>query len=223
MNSAFKPDVALDDHVRSRAADFGHRIRKLRLDRQMTIRDLAKRSGTASSTISKVENAQMSPTYDNILRLAVGLGVTVETLFNHDATAMHAGRRSITRAGEGARVRGRRYSYDMLCSDIANKMFVPIIATIPPQSADEPTSFTRHTGEEFVYVLKGSVRILTDTYSALLLSEGDSCYFDSTTGHMLVSAEDTPATVMWVASHIEPALFAHATGAASAAAPATET
>lgn len=183
----------------------------------MTIRDLAERSGTASSTISKVENAHMSPTYDNILRLAAGLGVNVETLFNDDATAMHAGRRGVTRAGDGAPVKARRYIYEMLCSDISNKMFVPIIATIPPQRADETIKLTRHTGEEFIYVLSGRIRVITDAYSPLELAPGDSSYFDSTIGHVLVAAQDTPATILWVASHVEPALLSYASEAATPA------
>lgn len=207
----------LEEHVRRRMTDFGRHVRKLRTDRALTIRDLAARSGMASSTISKVENALMSPTYDNILRLAAGLDINVEMLFNEAATAMHAGRRSVTRAGEGVVVRARNYRYEMLSTDISNKKFVPIVATLSSFQVENAANFLRHSGEEFIYVLSGTVRILTDIYSPLTLQPGDSCYFDSTMGHMLVSAGKEEAVILWVASHMEPGLLVEVDDASAVA------
>nr|WP_285292261.1 XRE family transcriptional regulator [Aureimonas altamirensis] len=188
--------------VQTRIDRFGQRIKSLRRDRGLTVRDLAARCGVAASTISKVENARMSPTYDIILRLALGLGVEMEALFVDEATGMRSGRRSVTRAGGGARVRAQHYDYEMLSADVSNKRFHPIVATIGKGETISSSDYVRHAGEEFVYVLSGSVRILTDLYEPLVLGVGDSCYFDSAMGHVLVSEGSGVATVLWVASDL---------------------
>ena len=122
--------VVSEQLVQTRIDRFGQRIKSLRQDRGLTVRDLAARCGVAASTISKVENARMSPTYDIILRLALGLGAQMEALFVDEATSMRSGRRSVTRAGAGARVKAQHYDYEMLSADVSNKRFHPIVATI---------------------------------------------------------------------------------------------
>jgi transcriptional regulator with XRE-family HTH domain len=203
-------DQALTGHdgqVRRRTGNLGLQVKKLRTEQSLTIRELAARAGVASSTISKVENGLMSPTYDNIVRIALGLNVDVEMLFNEKATAMHAGRRSVTRAGEGIVIKAENYRYEMLSTDIAHKKFVPIVATLSPSKPQDAAKFLRHEGEEFVYVLSGRITILTDIYLPLQLELGDSCYFDSSMGHILVAANDAPAVILWVASIVEPNLL----------------
>ena len=139
------------------------------------------------------------------VRLALGLDVDVEMLFNEKATSMQAGRRSVTRAGEGVVVRANNYSYEMLSTDIAHKKFVPIVATLLPSRPRTPRSSCATSGEEFVYVLSGHITILTSLYTPLQLDPGDSCYFDSAMGRVLVAANGGMATVLWVAS-VEPNL-----------------
>jgi transcriptional regulator with XRE-family HTH domain len=203
----FSETAGLDEQVKLRASNFGRSVRKLRTEKSLTLRELATKSGVASSTISKVENGLMSPTYDNILRLAAGLGVDVEALFNEQATVMRAGRRSVTRRGQGVLISGENYSYEMLSTDISHKLLVPIVATLPALNLRDTNNLTRHSGEEFVYVLSGQVTILTDIYEPLRLEPGDSCYFDSTMGHILMAAGEVDAVILWVASTIEPHLI----------------
>ncbi|SHJ13591.1 transcriptional regulator, XRE family with cupin sensor [Aureimonas altamirensis DSM 21988] len=194
--------VVSEQLVQTRIDRFGQRIKSLRQDRGLTVRDLAARCGVAASTISKVENARMSPTYDIILRLALGLGAQMEALFVDEATSMRSGRRSVTRAGAGARVKAQHYDYEMLSADVSNKRFHPIVATIGIGESISSRDYVRHAGEEFVYVLSGKVRILTELYEPLTLAVGDSCYFDSAMAHVLVSEGPGNATVMWVASDL---------------------
>jgi uncharacterized cupin superfamily protein len=49
-------------------------------------------------------------------------------------------------------------------------------------------------------VIEGGIVIHTDHYEPLPLQKGDSCYFDSTMGHALVSAGDSDAVILWVCS-----------------------
>ena len=59
----------------------GARVRELRKERDWTLEQAAKKAGLARSTLSKIENGQMSPTYDALKKLATGLGIPVPQLF----------------------------------------------------------------------------------------------------------------------------------------------
>src|ERR1700739_2204951 len=57
-------------------------LRHLRRASKMTLQELSERTGLASSTLSKIENNLISPTYDSILKLADGLKIDVAQLFD---------------------------------------------------------------------------------------------------------------------------------------------
>lgn len=185
-----------------RDAGFGSRIRQLRLERGLTLQQLAKRCELAASTISKVEQNQISPTYENVLRLADGLRVDVAELFSPTPSRMMLGRRSVTRAGQGAKLRSAQYDYEMLCADLSSKQFIPLLTTLSAHSIKEFPHYISHDGEEFIFVLSGVVELHTDIYEPLRLQKGDSCYFDSTMGHACLSVGDQDAVILWVCSRL---------------------
>ena len=183
-------------------------VRRLRHQAGLTLKDLGERSGLSSSALSKIENDQMSPTYDNIQRLADGLGIDVAELFAGRASTGIGSRLTVTRSGTGVRQRTSQYTYEMLCADIARKRFVPLLTTVHARSVTEFPNLVTHAGEEFVYILAGTVTLVTEHYAPLTLATGDSCYFDSTMGHGLISAGDEAATLLWVCSRVVPPLTA---------------
>ena len=83
--------------------DLGQRVRGLRKDLGLTLEQAARQAGLARSTLSKIENGQMSPTYDALKKLATGLAISVPQLFTPPAAGQATGRWVVTRAGEGAR------------------------------------------------------------------------------------------------------------------------
>jgi DNA-binding XRE family transcriptional regulator len=183
-------------------------VRRLRRAAGLTLQELGQRSKLSSSALSKIENDQMSPTYDSIQRLADGLGIDVAELFAGRASTGAGSRLTVTRKGGGVRQRTSQYSYEMLCADIARKRLVPLLTTVQARSVSEFPALVTHAGEEFVYVLTGAVTLMTEHYAPLTLGVGDSCYFDSTMGHALISTGEEAATLLWVCSRVVPPLTA---------------
>jgi len=180
-------------------------VRELRSRAQLTLKELGLRSGIAPSTLSKIENGQLSPTYEKIVMLASGLGVDVAELFGSgQANSAAIGRRSVCRKGQGVRHSTEQYDYEMLCTDVTGKQFVPIVAQLRAHSTRAFPSMIRHDGEEFVYVIEGQVTIHSDFYEPLVLDKGDSCYFNSQMGHVLVSTGRTQARIVWICSKNTP-------------------
>lgn len=198
-----------DKDYRQESRRFAATVRKLRQKAGLTLQALGERSGLSISTLSKIENGQLSPTYETLLRLADGLEVEVAELFDADlGEAAASGRRSVTRRRQGVIHDTPQYRYELLCADLSHKQFVPLLTRIKARAIEAFPRLSRHDGEEFIYVLSGRVELHTEHYAPMRLEAGDSCYFDSGMGHACVSAGDQDAEVLWVSSRLDAALKA---------------
>jgi transcriptional regulator with XRE-family HTH domain len=180
--------------------NLGERVRELRRSRGWTLEEAAGRAGLARSTLSKIENGQMSPTYDALKKLAGGLAITVPQLFTPPSKAQVTGRMGVTKAGEGARQATVTYEHELLAASLTKKQMLPYRATIRARDVDEFAGWVRHDGEEFLFVLTGVIRLYTEFYEPLEMRRGDSAYYDAAMGHNVISLSDEDATVLWVTS-----------------------
>lgn len=175
-------------------------VKALRSRAGLTLAELGQRAELAASTISKIETGQLSPGYETIQRLAIGLDVDVAELFRERLEPVSTGRRGVTRKGQGVKHRSNQYEYEALAADVSKKLFLPLFATIKAKTVAQFDALPSHEGEEFVYVISGSVTLYSEHYEPLTLCAGDSVYFDSRAGHALVSAGSTEAKIIWVCS-----------------------
>lgn len=175
-------------------------VKALRTRSGLTLTELAERADLAISTISKIETGQLSPGYETIQRLAIGLNVDVAELFQPRVESVSTGRRGITRKGQGVRHRSKHYEYEALAADVSKKQFLPLFATIKARSVEQFGGLPSHEGEEFIFVVSGSVTLHSEHYEPLTLGPGDSAYFDSRAGHALVSSGPEDAKIVWVCS-----------------------
>ena len=178
----------------------GQRIKGLRLGKGLTLEQLSQRSGLARSTLSKIENGQMSPTYDALIKLAHGLDMDLSAMFQQETAPASAGRRSIQRAGQGMPHRTPHYEHVLLCNELAKKDMIPFRSTVVARSFDDFDDWSRHDGEEFVYVLSGEITLYTEFYEPAVLQAGDAWYIDSRLGHRVISSGVEDAEVLWVST-----------------------
>ena len=180
--------------------DLGLRVRELRKSRNWTLEQAASQAGLARSTLSKIENGQMSPTYDALKKLAVGLQISVPQLFTPPVNNQINGRLSHTKAGEGQSHVTVTYEHELLANNLSKKQMLPYRAVVRARSMDEFDGWVRHDGEEFLYVLTGLVRLFTEFYEPIELRRGDSAYYDASMGHNVVTVSAEDATILWVTS-----------------------
>jgi transcriptional regulator with XRE-family HTH domain len=180
--------------------DLGHRVRDLRKAKGWTLEQAAAQAGLARSTLSKIENGQMSPTYEALKKLAQGMGISVPQLFTPPAQTKATARMAVTKSGEGAAQATVTYEHELLASALTKKQMLPYRATIRAHDMDEFDGWVRHHGEEFLYVLTGVVQLYTEFYEPVELRRGDSAYYDATMGHNLISTSQDDALVLWVTS-----------------------
>jgi len=185
---------------RAEPLNLGERARALRKARGWTLEQAARQAGLARSTLSKIENGQMSPTYEALKKLAVGLRISVPQLFTPPRRDQVSGRMSVTKAGEGTHHATVTYEHDLLAEALSKKRMLPYRARIRARTVEEFGGWVRHDGEEFLYVLTGVIRLYTEFYEPIEMRRGDSAYYDATMGHNVVSVSDEDATILWVTS-----------------------
>ncbi len=182
--------------------NLGVRVRELRKARNWTLEQAAKEAGLARSTLSKIENDQMSPTFELMKKLADGLGIGMPQLFTPPQKAQVNGRFDVTRMAEGKSHVTPTYEHELLNPGLTQKMMLPYRALIRARDFDEFDGWVRHDGEEFLYVLTGSVRLYTEFYEPVDMKRGDSAYYDATMGHNVISISAEDAMILWVTSMV---------------------
>lgn len=188
------------DSATAEPLDLGARVRELRKARDWTLEQAANQAGLARSTLSKIENGQMSPTYEALKKLAVGLEISVPQLFTAPSKGQVNGRMAITRSDEATHQITTTYEHDLLSETLTQKKMLPYRAHVRARSMDDFDGWVRHDGEEFLYVLTGTIRLYTEFYEPVEMKRGDSAYYDAAMGHNVVSVSQEDATILWVTS-----------------------
>jgi mannose-6-phosphate isomerase-like protein (cupin superfamily) len=139
------------------------------------------------ATLSKVERDKLSLTYDKMLQAGGRL--------EDDSIARRKG---------GLILRTPNYEYNYLCVDLSNKRVIPILTRIKAHTMEESGPLLSHSGEEFIYVLEGEIKVHTEHYEPVRLRAGESIYIDSTMGHAYVKVGENDALVLGVCSSEDP-------------------
>ncbi|WP_108814251.1 helix-turn-helix domain-containing protein [Loktanella sp. Alg231-35] len=180
--------------------DLGARVRELRKAQNWTLEQAAQQAGLARSTLSKIENGQMSPTYDALKKLAVGLQISVPQLFTPPSKGQVNGRMAVTHSGQEATKVTTTYEHALLAEALTTKKMLPYRARIHARGIEDFEGWVRHDGEEFLYVLTGQIMLYTEFYEPVTLKRGDSAYYDATMGHNVISTSAEDAMILWVTS-----------------------
>ncbi|PKF57777.1 transcriptional regulator [Alteromonadales bacterium alter-6D02] len=176
----------------------GKQVKAIRKKNKLTLEEAGKLTGLARSTLSKIENEQISPTFAVMQKLAAGLNIDIPQLFTKPDVAQATGRRDVTKLGEGKPHLTSTYEHELLSTQLSNKKMMPYRSRIHARSFDDYGDWVRHEGEEFLLVLEGQVEIYTEFYEPTKLDVGDSVYYDATMGHVVISTSQDDALILWV-------------------------
>ena len=187
----------------------GRILRELRAHRGWTLKEMSERSGIPVSTLSKVEHDRLTLTYDKLLQLSQKLHIRMSELFaESEPEESVTARRSIGRIDDSVRVTTPNYDYYYLCTEIRRKRMIPVLTRIRAKSLSEFGDLVRHSGEEYVHVLEGSIVVNTEFYDPVTLSAGEGIYIDSNMGHAYVAADGCDeALVLGVCSSADETLM----------------
>jgi len=176
----------------------GQIIRELRARKGWTLKEMSEQSGIPVSTLSKVENGRLTLTYDKLQQMSQRLKIRMSDLFAEADPQVESitARRSIGRIDDSVRVNTPNYDYYYLCPELRRKRMIPIVTRISAKSLDQFGELVRHSGEEYIHVLEGSIVVHTEFYDPVALRAGEGIYIDSNMGHAYVAGEDCEEAVV---------------------------
>ena len=176
----------------SNTPTLGAVLRGLRAREGWTLKEMSAKSGIPVSTLSKVEHDRLTLSYDKLQQLSRRLGMRMADLFAEDATdapVAVTARRSFGEIDRAIRVETPNYDYYYLCTELRRKRMIPVVTKIRAKTSEQFGDLVRHSGEEFIYVLKGRIVVKSEFYDPVVLEQGQSIYIDSTMGHAYLVAE----------------------------------
>ena len=180
------------------ANQIGARLKEIRRTLDRTLAEVSQMTGVSISNLSKIENNQISPSFDIMKRICDGFGLSIEDFMHPGAKSLVSGRKTTTRDHEGDYFTSGQYDYRAHASELSHKAMVPLEIRVRARSVDEFDHWSQHRGEEFVYVLSGAIEIHTEHYSPFRLERGESAYFDSSMRHLYISVSREDARVLSV-------------------------
>ncbi|WP_341958593.1 XRE family transcriptional regulator [Pseudomonas sp. RC10] len=142
---------------------------------------LAEKSNVSISTISRIENGLISPTYAVLARLCEALEIRWADMLGEEEQRSATGCRVVNRAGSGVMHNTARGVYEWLGADLATKRMEPTIVDAIPDTGLR--TLEGHEGEEFLLVLEGTIVFFMQDYAPLEMTQGDSVYFDASIPH----------------------------------------
>ena len=167
------------------------RIRELREACDYTAEQLAAELGVSPAVYNAYETDGDFP---------ISVIYEIANKFNVDFNELVTGEPSrldtyhIVRSGEGRSIsRFDGYRFKDLAFRYADKIMQPLLVTLSP--TDEPAALVTHSGQEFNYVLQGSIALTFDNQT-MILNAGDCLYFNPMHPHGQRCASDTDATFL---------------------------
>jgi transcriptional regulator with XRE-family HTH domain len=176
----------------------GERIRRIREERGLSIKDLSSRTGIDVDTLGRIESGKLIPALGQLVKLGKALDMKMGYFISPGidkamTVVLKHERRPVSRYGE-TKSTLYGYSYESLAGDKANRLMEPFIVTLVPTDTEE---FSRHGGQEFLYVLEGEIKVQVGD-RADFLKPGDAVYYDSDEPHFVRCAGSAPAQILAV-------------------------
>jgi transcriptional regulator with XRE-family HTH domain len=186
------------------AFNFGARLRTFRRERGWSLTRTAEAVGVTASSLSRIENGKMSPTLDLIQKIVRAMKLHPYDVLGKAASAPTGDVVSVTRKGQEELTELPNIFYAPLHPDMEPGGLRPILVTLFARSVKEYGGLTAHAGEEFLYVLAGTIELHLEGRGAERLNAGDSCMFSSHIPHAYVTVGGAQAKVLIVASTVDP-------------------
>jgi transcriptional regulator with XRE-family HTH domain len=192
--------------MRAHHPTLGSLLGALRARNGWTLKEMSERIDIPVSTLSKVEHDRLTLTYDKLLQVSQRLNISLSELLADPGVGTTGGdsqvtaRRSIGLVRDAVRVNTRNYDYYYMCPELRRKRMIPVFTRIRAKSLDEFGALVHHSGEEYIYVLEGNIKVHTEFYDPVILKAGESIYVDSNMGHAYVAEGCDEASVLGVCS-----------------------
>ncbi len=170
--------------------DLGEKLRRLRKKCGLNVTEAARRAQISTGFLSAIELSRANPSVATIYRLAAAYGTTVLELYDlpvQSSRVVRPGNRKSLETKSGVRM-------ELLST--GTKMLESMLIRVPPGTGSDGAYM--HQGEDFLYILEGSLEVWLDEVECHILQQSDSLWFESNRGHRWFNPTKKPTVILWV-------------------------
>lgn len=175
--------------------NIGEKLRRLRMEHQLSQAELADRTELTKGYISQVERDLASPSIATLQDLLEALGTNMGAFFSGDEKNQKVVFKKADVFVKEEKDYGMQINW--IVPNAQKNEMEPIIINLEPGGMsydDEP-----HHGEEFGYVLKGEVELVVGQ-NRYKVKKGESFYYKADMDHMIKNNSKEQASILWVAT-----------------------
>ena len=171
----------------NQAKQVGERLREIRTILEISAAEMASVTGVSEAEYLAHESGEIDSHFSFLYDCAKRFGVDLNALVRGQSPKLSS--YNVTRSGGGVPIERRHeFRYRQLAADFKSRLTEPLFVTAKPQRPGQPIPLSTHPGQEFDYVLRGSLKVQMGE-KVEILRAGDSIYFDSNQPHGLVAIE----------------------------------
>ena len=177
------------------------KIKTLCADKNISVEELAEGAGLTVEQIQLIYNSRLIPSLSSLIKIARALGVRLGTFLDDSENFGPVVNRSADKLQAATfssqlSTANTHMDFFSLASRKAGRHMEPFLIDIKPTAEGEKV-FSSHEGEEFLFVLSGSVLVKYGK-EQFILEEGDSIYYDSIVDHLVTNSNDQPAQILGI-------------------------
>lgn len=172
----------------------GPKLRSIRLEKKLTIKQVSERTNLTKSLISQIENGKITPSLRSLLAIAKVLDITIGSFFDNHRTGVkpvvQKNERKVLSTKNGVKIY-------LLTPDLHDRTVEFLYVVYDEHSSSE--LMYSHRGQECGIVLKGKLEVLVNQ-DAYILKAGDSIAISSHVPHRISNIHKGKTEVIWVNS-----------------------
>jgi transcriptional regulator with XRE-family HTH domain len=178
-------------------AQLGEKIRQLRKQNKLTLKEIAAKTGVSISFLSQLEHGKTSATLESLRKISDVLGVNPSYFFPQEMDGK--AQTTIQRGADNTNLEETSFIYKNLIGNINDPLFTPLFIVLQP--GDNRGNLFSHQGQEFLFVLEGTLTVLIqeETYE---LQVHDSIFIDASKPHYW--RNDTTETIKFLCINATP-------------------
>ena len=170
--------------------DIGKKIKELRLSNDLTLEELASRSELTKGFLSQVERNLTSPSISTLEDILEALGTDLSHFFRQEQE-----KKIVFHTEDFFEDEQEDYKIEWIVPNAQKNDMEPILLTLHPGC--DSMEMVSHSGEEFGYVLKGSILLVKGNQTYRIKAK-ETFYIEGTESHYLHNPGSVEARILWI-------------------------
>lgn len=181
--------------------EIGEKIALQRRDKDLSLAELSQRAQLNEEQLEKIESGAIAPSLGTLIKLSRVLGIRLGTFLDDVSNkGLVITRKDESGSSFNLAASGAGQSENLLFTSLAraknNRHMDPFLIEVKPVESDD-NNLSSHEGEEFLFVLSGSLKVIYGRENHVLKA-GDSIYYDSIVDHRVQTASNEKTIILAV-------------------------